>query len=65
MSRYVIESVECRHDQAFQIVTITAERERWEDILDKLEGNEKVYPVGCVLANPGPRYPTEKRRRRR
>lgn len=56
MSRYVIETVECCQDQQLQVAIITGQQERWEDVLYSLKGNESVYPVGCSMAIPGPRW---------
>ncbi|WP_276913993.1 hypothetical protein [Aneurinibacillus aneurinilyticus] len=66
MSRYVIYSAECQQDKELQVVTITSPHERWEDIVDALQEGEKVYPVGFILANPGPRWnpPGSERKRR-
>lgn len=61
---YMIETLERQGNQMLQVVIITGPDERWEDIVDSLEGHEQVSPVGCILANPGPRWSTTRRKRK-
>ncbi|WP_027416573.1 hypothetical protein [Aneurinibacillus terranovensis] len=41
MARYMIETVE----DGYQVVKITGANERWEDIMESLRSEDKVYPI--------------------